>query len=948
MRRIYLNVFCTLLILTTATVSSIRAEEYKPGKIMQDYQLQLATFSILNTDTPVELGIPTNNNPEPKTVQETAPVKMIPIATLNSQPSKPETKSETKPQADPPVTKHISKTKPADAKAAPKTEKSLNLVKPEKIVKQTPEETNTVAEKSVKEPETIAPKNETASDGWNSVSRKKLSILDTEPVQFDTPKPQPTKPEMQTVKTQPFSTLPEPQDMFEDEETENSVAVDETPAADSITVDNAPAGFHLGALESIPEPDMSMSPILEDVPDITGPEIVESELKAPEIPEPEITAPEIVEPEVKEPEVELAQTLKADTRMLELVDNGVGQETAVAEDNSIASANDDEDDLNLPKGADKFTFNPFAAAEKSKTETVNNVEVRALEFESLVPGETTIQKALTRWGEPNNKMENKSTSVYQYFRPIKNVASEVQVIFEDEKLTTILIQFEEPETIENLEAQYNLAGITPVVVRKKDGTAVGQAYPERGASLVYAQNADNPNLISRLILEPINTLPFVMRAESTLNDNPTASKADLEFVLNKEPRNAEAHWLYGRVLESFGEQDSAIEHLEKAAFLNNNEARFYVNLSLARSEAGLADLADKAADKVIELADNKDNPSPHLIAEAWRIKGDLESNKQNPNFKAALDLHSKAIVLAQEQLANPDSEIAQAALETLVAAHLGAARDIAWGNWNQKATAVTRWLNQANKYNELLISTAHYSERQIYQSRVRVASKALSAIAGVGKEINPVEWAELLTENGEKLLAMMDSPNEKEHLMWNIGMSLYDAVQVFQARKDDEMTLKYGQKAVECLEGASAYANKTAGKVSASDLYIQGRLYFRIGAIYAISLKDHQQAAKWYSKSLPIFETVADAIPRVEVGRLGETLISMGVSYWEIGKQTQAVNLTQNGIYCLEQAAEEGLASEKSLEIPYRNLSMMLNYMGKKQESSQYIKKAEALKTSVR
>ena len=49
-----------------------------------------------------------------------------------------------------------------------------------------------------------------------------------------------------------------------------------------------------------------------------------------------------------------------------------------------------------------------------------------------------------------------------------------------------------------------------------------------------------------------------------------------------------------------------------------------------------------------------------------------------------------------------------------------------------------------------------------------------------------------------------------------------------------------------------------------------------------------------------------------------------------------------------EQAAEEGLASSRSLEIPYRNLSMMLNYMGKKQESSQYIQKAEALKTNVR
>lgn len=920
MRRIYLNVFCALLIFTTATVSATRADDSNFEKVIQDCKLQLATYSILNTDTPVQLGIPTNNAAETQSTEDAAPIKMVPISTLNSQ-NKEQTQPETKAQDDPSVTTNRVSESDSTPKVstAPKTEKSLNLVKPEKVVKQTPVTQKPVDTTIPKASEVVVSPKETTTDGWNSVSRKKVSILDTQPVQFDPPKTQLTKPSTQAPASRRFSTLPEPQNMFEDEDKEEAAAsLDE------------PAGLELGTLESIPEPDVPLSPILEDD---------------------EITGPEIVESEIKESDVELAETPKDDTRMLDLVNDGLKKEadSEPAADSAIANANDyEESDLNLPTGVDKFNYNPFAAAAKSKVETVNNVEIHVLEFESLIPGETTIQSALTRWGEPNNKMENKSTSVYQYFRPIKNVASEVQVIFENEKLTTILIQFEEPETIESLEAQYKLSGIRPIVVRQKDGTPVGQAYPERGASFVYAQNSDNQKTISRLILEPVNTAPFVLRAEATLKDNPTASKADLEFVLNKEPRSAEAHWLYGRVLESIGEQNSAIEHLEKAVFLNNNEARYYVTLSAARYDAGLADLADKAADKAIELAERKDNPSPHLVAEAWRIKGDLEANKQNPNFKAAIDLHSKAIVIAQQQLANPEAEIAQAALETLVDAHLGAARDIAWGNWNQKASSVIRWLNQANKYNEQLVTIAHYSDRQTYQSRIRIASKALSAIAGVGKEINPAPWAEMLVENGDRLLAILDSPSEKEHLMWNIGMSLYDAVQIFQARKDDEMTLKYGQKAVECLEGASAYANKTAGKVSAGDLYIQGRLYFRIGAIYAISHKDHQQAIKWYSKSLPIFEEVADALPKVELGRLGETLVSMGVSYWELGKQNQAITLTENGIFCLEQATDEGLASQRSLEIPYRNLSMMLNYLGKKQESSQYIQKAEALRTSVR
>lgn len=910
-KRFIANVFYAFLILSAATVCSTRADDYKPGKIMQDYKLQLATFSILNTDTPIELNAPVSNTPiEPQTVQDDAPLKMIPISALNSQPDKleqpspvapSEVKTVTKPDSAPKTTV-IPKAEVPKAESVPNNVKPGKIVKPHSIVTKSPKTSEPEKVNSTKDTVKEAAK-ETNSDGWSPLSRKTVSILENEQTASDS--------KSQYEWSIAPSTLPEPQEMFEDVKTEE-VAQEQEEQED-------PSDLDISNLQTdLPEPDDSFAPILksEDSP------------------------------------AELVQTQEADTRMVELVNDGLNnneaQNPADIADNSTANTDDYEEELDLPTGADKFNYNPFAAAAKAKIESVNNVEVRVLEFESLIPGVTTVKKALSRWGEPNNKMENKSTSVYQYFRPIKNVASEVQVIFEDGKLTTILIQFEQPETIANLEAQYNLSDVKPIVVYQKDGTAVGQAYPERGASFVYAQNSENPKAISRLILEPINMQPFILRAKSTLKDTPTASKADLEFVLNKEPRNAEAHWLYGRVLNSVGELDSAIEHLEKAVFLNNNDPRFYINLSLARAEAGLSDLANKAADKAIELADQKDNPSPHLAAEAWRLKGDLESNKPQPNFKTALDLHSKAIVIAQSQLSNPLREVSQAALETLVDAHLGAARDIAWGNWNQKASAVMRWLNQANKYNEQAVKYAQYSERQIYQSRVRLASKALSAIAGVGKEINPVEWAEMLTENGDKLLALMDSPQEKERLMWNIGMSLYDAVQVFQARRDDEMTLKYGQKSVECLEGAATYANKTLGKVSASDLYIQGRLYFRLGAIYAISHKDHRQAVKWYSKSLPIFDAVSDAIPHVELGRLGETLVSIGVSYWELGKQTEAVQLTENGIYCLEQAADEGLASSHSLEIPYRNLSLMLNYMGKTQESSQYIKKAEALRTSVR
>lgn len=763
--------------------------------------------------------------------------------------------------------------------------------------------------------QTVEPPPKTSFGGWTPVSRKKNAISND------------------TVKQ------PEP------------IASNEfKPRSEQTTAQNDDLAAKTNVEPIVDPAPPVVDPIVEPQTPAEPKQIVEQNLPAEKEKQPEKTqqaASEPVQPQT-------------DTRMFDIVENGlksIPEHKAVVKPEEkyiptpdVKPSNENSftnDNLKAPSGLEKFTFDPFAEAERAKIEAVNGVPVKVSSFDALTPGAATINDVVARWGKPANKMENQSVVIHQYLHPLGNVASEVQMIFNDNVLTTIIVQLEQPESVQQLENAYKLSDVKFVVVYKPDGTPIGQAYPERGVSLVYANPAENQTSISRLILEPIQLQPFLMRAETELEENPLDAKKDLEYVLNKNVHSAEAHWLYGRVLESVGNLSSAIEHLEKAVYLDTTQARYYINLSSARAKAGLTELADKAANRAIELASNKEAPQPYIAAQAWQIKGDIIVNQANPNYKMSLECHSKAIELAQPLATSEVASVSYCALQTLIDAHLGAANDIAWGNWGQKAAAVSRWLNQANKYNELLIKTAKYSEKKACNARIHVASKALSAIAGVGKEINPEPWANLLIESGEKYVAMTTAPIERKRLRWNMGMSLYDAVQVFQARKDPEMTLRYGIKAVENLEAVNAAAD-SVDKISASDLYIQGRLYFRLGAIFAITKGDHQQAVKWYSKSLPIFETIADAIPRIELGRLGETLVSMGVSYWEIGKQNQAVNLTENGIYCLEQAVEEGLAGPNSVEIPYRNISMMLNYQGKKQESSQYLKKADAIRTTVR
>ena len=77
------------------------------------------------------------------------------------------------------------------------------------------------------------------------------------------------------------------------------------------------------------------------------------------------------------------------------------------------------------------------------------------------------------------------------------------------------------------------------------------------------------------------------------------------------------------------------------------------------------------------------------------LVGDLLASGQTPNFKKALASHTQALQLADTLVSDEHPAVRMAAKQVLVDAHLGAAHDIAWGEWKEKPKAVTRWLDRA-------------------------------------------------------------------------------------------------------------------------------------------------------------------------------------------------------------------------------------------------------------
>ena len=77
-----------------------------------------------------------------------------------------------------------------------------------------------------------------------------------------------------------------------------------------------------------------------------------------------------------------------------------------------------------------------------------------------------------------------------------------------------------------------------------------------------------------------------------------------------------------------------------------------------------------------------------------------------------------------------------------------------------------------------------------------------------------------------------------------------------------------------------------------------------------------------------MLQQAADRLPALEAGRLGETFVSMGISYWETGQKPNAVKLTEQGVGLMEKAAAGGGLAASALDVPYNNLATMHRQLG--------------------
>jgi tetratricopeptide (TPR) repeat protein len=556
------------------------------------------------------------------------------------------------------------------------------------------------------------------------------------------------------------------------------------------------------------------------------------------------------------------------------------------------------------------------------------VEVEVATFKGVAPGVTAVSELQKAWGDPLKVANQDGAEVYLYR---VDPFDQVEVTLAEDKVVSIVIRLQASFPAHTVAQQLQLSNVRPVLVSNDLGQVLGQSFPERGVLFAFEPNEEpgkSTMKVSSVILEPVSAESFVLRAETYLEGRTEFSLRDLDKAIELDPSNDRAHWLRARALAAMGQPLKGGIASDQAVQLNPKNAQYRLTRAQILGQVGRFSEAVQESERALQDAEKR----PHVQARALCLLGDLVSSGLKPDYKKAYEYHSSALETASPLAQSRHPAVRIAAKKVLLDAHLGAANDIAWGFWDEKQKAVPRWLERAEDIAEDMI----LNERASEELRLRVATRALASYVGLEGQLDPTEWVEKTMETGEGLIASGGDSPQTRQLQWDLGMALYDAVQTYQMRGEHTAALKYGERAIECFE-----QGRSLDPDSVADGYLLGRLYFRLGAIHSIGSENHRAAITWFEKAIPVFEQVIAKMSDAEHGRLGETFVSMGVSYWNTGQKEKAVDLTERGVRLIEGSVKSGNVPKTALEVPYSNLATMHRELGNADKADEFFQQAQ-------
>jgi tetratricopeptide (TPR) repeat protein len=207
----------------------------------------------------------------------------------------------------------------------------------------------------------------------------------------------------------------------------------------------------------------------------------------------------------------------------------------------------------------------------------------------------------------------------------------------------------------------------------------------------------------------------------------------------------------------------------------------------------------------------------------------------------------------------------------------------------------------------------------------------LAVTAASTESCDPLPWVKRLLQVRAKLDGTTTDPWRRRQIDWEIGEGLSDALVATQKRGD----------AADMLDNATltaAYLERGAElrQLTPTERKNLGDLLFRIGILHSLQKGDHAAAVTWFDKVLPLWEGNPAFARDGETGQLGESLVSMAITYWQVDRRDDAVAINRKGIDLMVEAVEQQTLNEQSLAVAYGNLSTMYAEQGDDERARNY------------
>ena len=572
-----------------------------------------------------------------------------------------------------------------------------------------------------------------------------------------------------------------------------------------------------------------------------------------------------------------------------------------------------------------------AADRPAAVEEMPTLAIDAASFRGALPGTTTRQELAADWG-PGEAYENDdgTTGLAWSIEPFERV----EVAFAGDVVRSIRIRLSEPVAVAELAQQLEISDLRTVAVLDDQGTAIGEIYPERGVILTLKPGTNAANAI---MIEPLDPDAFVLRAEGEIGTCAANAVADLLYAVEIDPTHVRAHRLLLALSSEDGRWQEALKLAEAAGRLDPDDVWTQVK------HAGILVALERPAEArdVIESLQARPQLPPLVAAQAQRLLGRAALADKEPDEQAAVEHFAEAIRRAMPLASGKPGPLQAVATEVVLDAHLGTALAIARGTWQQKARVIPKWIARSEAVVKDFTGTV--DEKTVLE--IQLCRGALAAAAGTTEALDPTPWVKRLLEYRESIDGTIADPWRRRQIDWQVGLALGDALTAAQKRGDVEDMLDNATLTAAYLERGAKRRDLTP-----SERRDMGELMFRIGILYSLQKGDHATAVTWFDRVVPHWEEDA-GLAANEPGRMGESYVSMAISYWQVDRREDALALSRRGVDLMVAAVDGKTLDERALAVAYGNLATMYAEEGDERQARTYAEmasRAEASGTTLR